>query len=46
MEFVVNIFTHNGKGGNKAGVVMLKEDILKDECQKKLKSWDFQRQFL
>lgn len=34
MEFVVNVFTHNGKGGNKAGVVMLKEDILKGECQK------------
>lgn len=41
MEFVVNVFTHNGKGGNKAGVVMLKEDILKGECQKKAKELGF-----
>lgn len=41
MEFVVNVFTHNGKSGNKAGVVMLKEDILKDECQKKAEELGF-----
>lgn len=38
MEFIINVFTYNGKGGNKAGVVMIKEDISKEECQKKLKS--------
>ncbi|MGL5413125.1 PhzF family phenazine biosynthesis protein [Cetobacterium sp.] len=41
MEFVVNVFTHNGKGGNKAGIVMLKEDISKEECQKKAKDLGF-----
>lgn len=41
MEYIVNVFTHNGKGGNKAGVVIVKEYISKDECQKKAKELGF-----
>ncbi|MCQ9628636.1 hypothetical protein HS141_17430 [Cetobacterium somerae] len=33
-EYIVNVFSHNGKGGNKAGVVRVKEDISKVQCQK------------
>lgn len=41
MEFIINVFTYNGKGGNKAGIVMIKEDISKEECQKKAKELEF-----
>ncbi|MBC2851835.1 PhzF family phenazine biosynthesis protein [Cetobacterium sp. 8H] len=34
MEYVVDVFTHKTKGGNKAGVIFNKEEIPLSECQK------------
>ncbi|MEG2092552.1 PhzF family phenazine biosynthesis protein, partial [Cetobacterium sp.] len=34
MEYVVDVFTHKSKGGNKAGVILNKEEISLSECQK------------
>ncbi|MEG0817405.1 PhzF family phenazine biosynthesis protein [Cetobacterium sp.] len=34
MEYIVDVFTHKTKGGNKAGVILSKEEILISECQK------------
>ncbi|MGL5543479.1 MAG: PhzF family phenazine biosynthesis protein [Cetobacterium sp.] len=32
-EYIVDVFTHEGKGGNKAGVIILTKELSQDECQ-------------
>ncbi|WP_047381910.1 MULTISPECIES: PhzF family phenazine biosynthesis protein [unclassified Cetobacterium] len=33
IEYIVDVFTHEGKGGNKAGVIILTKDLSQEKCQ-------------
>lgn len=41
MEYIVNVFAHNRRGGNKAGVVILKETLPEEDYQRKAKEFGF-----